>query len=174
MMCLFIAINFTDSTRQRLFSLCDELRLHSEQGRFCVPENLHLTLAFLGECNATQVITVKSVMDTIPFRPFGLTVERIGRFKRGNGDTWWAGLRASEPLSNLQSVLSGKLIAKGFSLEDRKYKPHITFGRDIVTDMKPRQIEPFGETVSSISLMKSEQQIGKTKYTALHDRKAII
>lgn len=171
---LFIAINFADSTRQKLFSLCDELRLHSEQGRFCLPENLHLTLAFLGECNATQVITAKSVLDTITFRPFGLTVERIGRFKRSNGDTWWAGLRVSEPLSNLQSVLSGKLTAKGFALEDRKYKPHITLGRDVITDMKPHKIDPFGETVSSISLMKSEQNIGITKYTALHDRKAII
>ena len=42
---LFIAPNFTDETRARLFVLRDELRAHSTRGNFSLPEKLHLTLA---------------------------------------------------------------------------------------------------------------------------------
>lgn len=66
---LFVAINFSDTTRAKLLSLRNELQSRSECGRFSLPENLHLTLAFLGECDEKQIIKVKQVMNSI-FRAF--------------------------------------------------------------------------------------------------------
>ena len=167
---LFIAINFNNETRSRLLSLRDELRGKSQRGNFTAPENLHLTLAFLGECNGKQTTAAKSVLNTVSFEPFDVAVDCIGRFKRGGGDIWWAGLRVSQPLIALHGELTEKLIATGFSLEKRKYNPHITLGREVVTDAKPWQIEPFGETVGTIDLMKSERINGKLTYTSVHRR----
>ena len=167
---LFIAIYFNNDTRLRLLALRDELRSRSERGNFSLPENLHLTLAFLGECNATQAATVKAVMDTVSFEPFDIQIERIGRFKRDGGDIWWAGLYESKPLLDLQRTLTDKLIAAGFTLEKREYKPHITLGREVVTDAASWQIEPFGEMVSAIDLMKSERIGGKLTYAAIYGR----
>jgi 2'-5' RNA ligase len=67
----------------------------------------------------------------------------------------------------LQSDLADRLLAAGFVLERRRFSPHITLGRDVVTDVKPRAITPFGETVGSIELMKSERIGGKLTYTAI-------
>jgi 2'-5' RNA ligase len=70
----------------------------------------------------------------------------------------------------LQRELTEKLIAAGFTLDKRKYSPHITLGREIVTEAKPWSIEPLDETVSLIDLMKSERIQGKLTYTAIHSR----
>lgn len=88
---LFIAVNFHDTTRSALLSLRDTLRSRSERGNYSLPENLHLTLVFLGECDAKQNASAKGVMDTISSEPFDVTVERVGSFKRDGGDIWWAG-----------------------------------------------------------------------------------
>jgi len=84
---LFIAINFDADTKARLFALREELRSRSARGNFSLPENLHLTLAFLGECDARQATAAKTAMDEVRWEPFHLTVDRIGRFRRDN-DTW--------------------------------------------------------------------------------------
>ena len=164
---LFIAINFNTDTRSRLIALRDELFSISKRGNFSLPENIHLTLAFLGECEARQTAAAKTAMDAVRFDPFDIHIERIGRFKRGAGDIWWAGLRGNRPLSDLHRKLTDKLIVAGFSLERREYIPHITLGREVVTDAFPCKIEPFGETVSRMELMKSERIAGKLTYTAL-------
>ena len=167
---LFIAINFNNDTRSQLLALCDELREKSKRGRYSLSENLHLTLAFLGECDSKQTSAVKSLLDAVSFEPFDVAVDCIGRFKRNSGDIWWAGLRESRPLIALQGSLSEKLIAAGFTLEKRRYSPHITLGREVKTDAIPRSIIPFGETVSKIDLMKSERITGKLTYTAIYSK----
>ncbi|SHK99073.1 RNA 2',3'-cyclic phosphodiesterase [Desulforamulus aeronauticus] len=98
---LFIAINFNTVTRSRLLALRDELCSRSEFGNFSAPENLHLTLAFLGECDAKQTAAAKAAMDTINFEPFPISIECVGRFRRGGGDIWWAGVCEGGPLLNL-------------------------------------------------------------------------
>ena len=165
---LFVAVNFTDPTRARLAALRDELRQKAACGRFSASENLHLTLVFLGECDAEQVTSAKAAMDAVNFSgPFTVTVDRIGRFRRNRGDIWWAGVRESKPLSNLYQDLTDKLAAAGFEIEKRKYSPHITLAREVVTNEPPGEIEPFNETVSAIELMKSEHIRGKLTYTVI-------
>ncbi|MCL1819101.1 MAG: RNA 2',3'-cyclic phosphodiesterase [Oscillospiraceae bacterium] len=167
---LFIAVNFNNETRSRLLALRDELRGKSQRGNFSAPENLHLTLAFLGECDDKQTAAVKSVLDTVSFELFNITIDCVGRFKRDGGDIWWAGLHGSKPLLDLQRELTDKLNVAGFALEKREYKPHITLGREVVTDIKPWVIEPFNETIGTIDLMKSERINGKLTYTSIYRR----
>ena len=183
---LFIAINFNNDTRSRLLALCDKLRGKSERGRFSLQENLHLTLAFLGECDGKQTSAAKSVLAAASFEPFDIAVDCVGRFpgapakpaswggRRDGGDIWWAGLRESKPLIALQGDLTEKLIASGFLLNKRRYNPHITLGREVKTSSMPESIEPFGETVTSIDLMKSERINGKLTYTAIYTKEAAI
>ncbi|MDR1535835.1 MAG: RNA 2',3'-cyclic phosphodiesterase [Planctomycetota bacterium] len=171
---LFISINFNGGARARLLALRDELRGRSERGNFPVPENPHLTLAFLGECDGKRTAAAKSALSVVNFEPFAIVVERVGRFKRDGGDLWWAGLRGDKPLLALQRDLSDGLAAAGFTLERRRFNPHVTLGRKVVTSSTPWTIEPFGETVGAIDLMKSERIGGKLTYTAIDTRKAIL
>lgn len=169
---LFIAINFNVDTRSLLLSLRDELRSNSLHGRFSSSENLHLTLAFLGECNAEQTAAAKVALNMLTFEPFSISINRVGRFKRKGGDIWWAGVQNSPELLKLQGELTKRLCETGFTLEIRKFSPHITLGREVETDYAFGKILPFGETVKSVELMKSERIAGKLTYSEIYRRTA--
>jgi len=167
---LFVSINFGTPTRDVLIALQDELRQSSMRGRFTAPENLHLTLAFLGECDQAQMEAAKrAVLDTNA-APFPLEIHRLGRFPRPDGDIWWAGVGESEPLIALQRDLTDRLIATGFVLERRKYTPHITLGRQVITTTQEKTIPPFGEIVSCIHLMQSKRIAGRLVYTSICEK----
>jgi 2'-5' RNA ligase len=167
---LFVAINFCDPTRNGLIALRDELIGKSQLGNFSLPENLHLTLAFIGECSPKKLDKIETILETVTFEPFDIAVERLGTFSRGT--LWWAGLREDKPLMDLQYEIVFKFAHCGFEMDGRKYNPHITLGREVVTDAAPWRIEPFGETVSKLDLMKSERIGGKLTYTAVYSREA--
>ena len=167
---LFFAINFSDIIKSKLAALRDELRVNSVQGNFSVTENLHLTLAFLGECDIRQLSDAKAVLDSLIIETMDVCVDRIGRFKRDDGDIWWAGIADNKNLFSLQQDLADKLIYAGFKLENRKYIPHITFARKVVTDIQPWKTAVFGDTVRSVELMKSERMQGKLVYTKMYGK----
>ena len=164
---LFVAINFNDKTRSQLISLRDELRSRSVRGNFSLNENLHLTLVFIGECNPKQLEKATSILETVIFDPFEATIEKLGTFSRGT--LWWAGLREEKTLIHLQHEIEHKFALCGFEMDGRRYHPHITLGREVITDAVPWTIEPFSETVVSIALMKSERINGKLTYTVLFE-----
>jgi 2'-5' RNA ligase len=164
---LFIAVNFNRETLSRLIALRDDLINTSRRGNFSSDENLHLTLVFLGECDANQTALVKTVMDETGFKPFTVNIDRVGCFRRGGTDIWWAGVRENAELLSLQKNLTDSLLYEGFSVDRRKYSPHITLGREVVTGGKPYNIEAFGETVGKIELMKSERIGVKLTYTVV-------
>ena len=118
--------------------------------------------------------------------PFGRPLQNsfVGRLTVTNGvatmsdyqrwRTWWTGVRDNKPLLDLQNNLTDKLVAAGFKLDRRKYNPHITFGREVITSVMSWKIEQFEETVSNIDLMKSERIGGKLTYTAIYSKWAAI
>ena len=164
---LFVAVNFERNTLLKLLALRDEVRSHSIRGSFVLPENFHLTLAFLGECSPEQAAAAKKAMSKTAFKPFDILFDDLGRFRRDGSHLWWAGVRESRELLKLQRDLSENLSGAGFSLDKKKYKPHITLGRKVITHFNPRKVEPFGQRVSGIDLMKSEQINGKLTYTLI-------
>jgi len=165
---LFFAINFSEETKSRLASLRDELQAKSARGNFSATENIHLTLAFLGECNAKQLTAAKAVLDSLNIEEMNIYFDCIGCFRRNEGDIWWAGIAENAGLFALQHDLTEKLLSAQFKLENRKYSPHVTLARKVVTKYQPRQVEPFGETIRSVELMKSERVQGKLTYTIVN------
>jgi 2'-5' RNA ligase len=64
--------------------------------------------------------------------------------------------------------LSESLRGRGFSLENRDYKPHITLGREVILKQPPEfDHAPLSMTVTRISLMKSERIQSRLVYTEI-------
>ena len=164
---LFVAINFNHETKGKLIALQDELRARSKRGNFTLPENLHITLSFLGDSAPEQAAAAKAVIDSLHFDPFAVSIESLGCFRRDRGDLWWAGVNRNKPLLGLQRRLTDGLASVGFEPEKRKYSPHVTLARQVVTDAIQWPIEPFGEAVNKIHMMKSERINGKSTYTPI-------
>jgi len=158
-----------------LVELQRELQETAAKGRFTAPENLHLTLVFLGDCDTGQTTVVKSLLDATVFAPFDIWIDRVGRFRREGGDICWAGLAENRALEALQQDLAQQLRQAGFSIETRRFSPHITLARQVVTQAWERESVPFGERVTKIELMQSQRpQGGALTYAAIHTKGAII
>ena len=164
---LFVAINFNDQTRFRLAEIQRKIRSSAPRGRFPDPANLHLTLAFLGECDAKELQVAQNILSSMVFTPFELTFERGGRFERRGGDLWWAGITLTRDLKELQEDLSRGLTSVGFKLDSRPFKPHVTLARQILEKIKIPAPPPFSETVRSIELMESTRIDGRLTYVPL-------
>lgn len=165
---LFIAINFDEETRQNIFSVQQRLQALGT-GNFSRPENLHLTLAFLGEVAPVRAAAVQSAMDRTAVCLMTLVFDRVGCFKRDGGDIWWLGLKENDLLLSLQKELSGHLAEAGFLLESRRFSPHITLAREVRLAARPDRGtllgKPFAAQAGAVSLMCSERIGGRLTYT---------
>ena len=75
---LFIAIGLDDPVKDLLCRAQRQLKRQALGGRFSRRENLHLTLAFLGE--APDIRRAAIALDQIPAAPFSLAVQGLGYF----------------------------------------------------------------------------------------------
>jgi len=168
---LFIAINFYKETKNRLLQAIEGLKLNSVKGNFTRSENLHLTLVFIGECQTKQLTAIQEVIDSVTFNPFTLTFDCLGKFAKEGGGICWVGIKMNNTLQMLQKTLTNGLVNKGFFMEQRHYKPHITLGREVVLKAELGRIEPFSQEVDCIDLMKSEHINGKLTYSKIYSKK---
>ena len=162
---LFIAIQFTEEMKKVLTTCIAQLRGQSWYGNFTRPENLHLTLAFIGETN--RVEPLKAIMDSIAPAPFRLCLDKAGQF----GDLWWIGIRKNRTRFDYVSRLRTTLAENDFPVDNRYFRPHITIGRHITVNRDI--ILPVPKTtmwVHRISLMKSERIQSRLVYTEIYGR----
>lgn len=159
---LFIAIQLSPEMKKALVSCMHDLKKQGMEGNYVPAQNLHMTLAFIGEYDDPG--KVKEVMGKVPLPEFRLTLTDKGNF----GNILWAGVKGNQKLKTYVRDLRAALAAAGIPCEKDKFVPHITLIRKF-SAKKPYQFHmPKAEmTVKKVSLMKSEQKNGKVMYKEL-------
>jgi len=171
---LFSAINFTEEVKSRLYEVITELKRHSLAGNFTKKENLHLTLAFLGEVQASHIKEIESLMDTIDISAFIMKMAGIDKFKSKGEALYFYGIEENQELKSLQSTLILKLKQAGFFVDEKAFKPHITLARRcLVSDNFnernfQKKVPHISMPVNKISLMKSERKKGDLIYSEIY------
>lgn len=171
---LFIAINFDEETKKNILSVQGHLK-EKGRGRFTSPQNLHLTLAFLGDVDEGDVPKVMAAMDEVNVPALGLSFDRIGCFRRDE-ELWWIGLKETPELMRLQRDLIASLRAAGLRPDVKPFRPHITLARDMhVGQVDPQELlqVPFSTTADNISLMRSNYPARKIEYTEIYSVRAL-
>ncbi len=169
---LFVAVNFDKDTVEHLYKGAEFLRKNSISANISRKENLHLTLAFIGEVpSAKQAI---NALHEVKVPPFTLILEGYGEFSKGS--ICFAKTKSCPQLLNLANEVKGNLLAKGVSFDPKPFKSHITLAR---------QFEPlpqFNKTainqvlseravqINQISLMRSDRINGRLTYTELYKK----
>ena len=155
---LFIAIELDDSIKKTITGTMHELKKSGVRGSYVASNNLHLTLAFIGEVE--NVPEVKTSLQTISCKPFKLSLSDFGNF----GDILWVGVKGNQGLSQAAKAVRAALDQAGISYDQKKFAPHITLVRKATGSWKSVKA-PKGEMmVKKISLMKSSMKDGKTVY----------
>jgi 2'-5' RNA ligase len=164
---LFIAINLNDEMKDALMDIQDTMRTYGVRGKETPPENMHLTLAFIGEYDDPE--RVKEIVESIEIRPFEMSLSGIGAF----GDLWWVGTNNSAPLMAVSRRLRRAMAEAGIPFDRKKFSPHITIIRRARGALSK---EAAGEitdviaasmTVDHISLMRSDRGKYGMVYTEL-------
>lgn len=156
---LFIAIELDDSIKKSLTGAMHDLKKSGVRGSYTASNNLHLTLAFIGEVE--DALEIKTALQSVSFKPFKLSLSDFGNF----GDILWVGVKGNQGLSQAAKGVREALDQAGISYDRKKFAPHITLVRKAAGSWKAVK-PPKGEMmVKKISLMKSSVKDGKTVYT---------
>jgi RNA 2',3'-cyclic 3'-phosphodiesterase len=177
---LFVAINFTSKDRQRMGRAARKMREAELPVRWVDPDQIHLTLKFLGEVRPERVEAVKEVVARVAgkTRPFTMQMGGSGAFPTTRRPrVIWLGALASPELRCLKHDLEWELAPLGFDREVRAFHPHVTLGRAL-PDAPAGDFRGFEElvadmtfsaeiTVRSLDLMKSTLSSKGARYEKL-------
>nr|WP_300769974.1 RNA 2',3'-cyclic phosphodiesterase [uncultured Acetatifactor sp.] len=149
---LFIAINLSSAMKDALINIQNAFYDAGVRGNYTSEENLHLTLAFIGEYPDAE-----SVMDSlaaVSFTPFAISLDGIGSYD----NLWWAGISRSPALDAVVRRIRRALAENGIPFDRKKFSPHITLLRKASgSSMPPLSTENVSAAVESISLMSSDR-----------------
>jgi 2'-5' RNA ligase len=151
---LFFALWPEPGLRAALAAIAADLR-SACGGRAPPPANLHLTLAFIGSVAESRLPALKDIAASLVVPPFDLSLDRIGCWRAQR--LLWAAPRQCPPeLSALAQALRDGLRARGFAVERRAFKPHVTLLRDIATQPPQSDCHALHWRARSIVLACSE------------------
>ena len=158
---LFLAINLSKPMKDTLVSAQNTMCGYGIRGNYTPEDNLHLTLAFIGDYPEPE--TVLDALASVSFSPIPLTLEGLGAF----GDQWWAGLRETPALTAVVRRVRRALADNGIPFDRKRFSPHITLLRRAGGEMPGIAIEPCSMEADTISLMRSERGKNGMIYTEL-------
>jgi 2'-5' RNA ligase len=123
---LFFGLWPDPAARQRLAALGAALQIPG--GRVVHPEDLHLTLQFLGPVPAHRFEDVLAAAEQVDGAPFELQIASTGFWRRPR-IAWCAPLETPPALTALVAGLGRQLAVVGYPPESRPYSPHVTLAR---------------------------------------------
>lgn len=175
---LFFALLPPPQVRAALAGAQKELVPLCTSGGFSRPENLHITVVFLGEQPQESLPALRraATKAAASLSAFPITVEGFGSFSSREGSVLWAGVgEGRAEAERLYALLADELRQNGFAIETRAFTPHLTLARRVRAD-EPGGMAALAEgwalppqhfTAGALSLMESTRENGLLRYTEL-------
>ena len=175
----FIAIELPETIKKALAGFQQELGKCGADVRWVRPDNIHLTLKFLGDIEEDKAdIIAEKIKGTCKGQSgFKLGISGTGVFPNKRAPrVLWAGIELNGGIKSLQEGIEEAMASLGFEREKRRFSPHLTLGRfrssrgkQAVLDKMDAYTENiFGlMNVKSVLLMRSELEPKGAKYTKI-------
>ena len=132
----FIEVRLSQATHRNIIDFLAKKKPLFDKGgwnvRWVHPDNVHLTLRFIGNMDESMVAMVSKQLQRLShINAFRITVNGLGAFPSfGSPRVIWVGIEdEKERLGNLAARINDELVGLGFKSETRKLRPHITIGR---------------------------------------------
>ena len=164
---LFVALEIPAAVRDNLAAQIKELRhlpapLADKRLRWVRPENLHVTLKFIGEVEAARLDGIRRALTAIGLdAPVGLELRGLGFFPDERYPrVLWVGLNASGNLPVLARDIDRALEGQGIARDQRAFTPHLTLAR-----FEPRA---FDEKLRTAIQKNSQREFGAFEAREFH------
>lgn len=136
------------------------------QGRRMADGNLHVTLVFLGQVNASQRAEIEMMAASLSAEPFTLMLDCCGYWPR-SGVFWLAPAALPEALRGLQTALAAGAQRCGVKTDSRDYRPHLSLYRDVRRGPETLPPPAIRWPVSDFTLVRSDTDPAGVHYTVL-------
>jgi 2'-5' RNA ligase len=177
----FIALDIGAEARATLETAIRRLTRIGARVGWVAPENIHLTLLFLGDTPDILLPEIGRRLDAIAAgcAPFVLRVAGLGYFgpPRAPRVIWADVPERSPPLSDLQRAVADSLSACGCRREAREFVPHLTLGRvrsavraaELTAAIAGFREQEFGRIVADrLLLIQSQLESQGARYVVRH------
>lgn len=171
---IFIGIAIPESVKEYIESIKPNLDNLLLKGRWTRIDNLHVTLAFLGEVPPDQIDLLSHILENtlIHQARFTLGLSDIGFFDKGNQSIVWLGIdQGKEHLRHLSKIIKYELNQHRFPYDNKPMIPHLTFVRQASIKKEvsvPKIRQDILWKVEHIHLYLSHQKEGLLTYEPLY------
>ena len=123
---LFAAIELPPQVRQRLALMGGGI----PGARWVAPENLHLTVRFIGDMDAHGADQVHEALSHVWIKPFDVTLKDLAAFGERRPRILYTGVATNPALHDVYERINAALARAGLPPPDeRRYVPHVTLAR---------------------------------------------
>jgi RNA 2',3'-cyclic 3'-phosphodiesterase len=155
---LFIAIKIHPSAKY--ISLFNEVSsaLRHERIKWVEPENMHLTLKFLGETNEKIIPAINQALEAAAAlsQSFTLKISDTGIFgSRYDPKVIWFGIKKQGELETLAQNIFAGLAKCGWETDRQNFVPHLTIGR--IKELKDKPL--FQQIISQYNAVEIQDEI---------------
>jgi 2'-5' RNA ligase len=128
---LFVALEIPAAVRDNLATLLKDLCNSDRKSRWVRPENLHVTLKFIGEARADKLNAIRSALGGVRAeQAIKMDFRGLGFFpNEKHPRVLWANMVASTHLIALAADIDHALEILGVPREQRPFTPHLTLAR---------------------------------------------
>ncbi len=176
---LFIAIEIPAEVRAALAALIREFRAVAPQAKWVRPENMHITLKFLGETESAKLSAIREAFHSVrSSQAVALRFLGLGFFpNEKRAKVFWAGMESSANLLEIAADIDQSMHKLGFPLENRPFTPHLTLARfepsgipaNLFAAAEARSSREFGSfSAREFHLIESKLKPAGAEYTTLH------
>ncbi len=181
MMRLFIALPLGLQVERYLSSIIDELRPHGGSVKWVAPQNVHLTVRFLGDTEEHRVPKIKQLLDKVASEhpTVATTIDCLGAFPNlRRPRVVWAGIHDNvDHLEKLARQVELGVRKLRFEKETKGFKPHLTLARirkpqgleQLIAHLESFALEPQLLTLDRLVLFKSTLTPKGPIYDRLHE-----
>lgn len=167
---IFVAITCPQPIIEAMLPIQEVFRRNRRRGHLTTPQNLHVTLAFIGEVSGDIFDQVTTILEDIPFEPLTLTLDHLGSFNRKDGAVWWVGIKPNPALDRLHQTITTAFQQAGIPYDTKPFRPHLTLVRQYVPShdgMVLPSMDPVSFEVTAFVLMRSHRVNDQLVYTPL-------
>ncbi|MCL6472495.1 MAG: RNA 2',3'-cyclic phosphodiesterase [Firmicutes bacterium] len=176
---LFVGIELPSHLKHVLYNISEPLRSQLSNTRWVSPENIHLTLKFLGSTEDEKLDEIVNAIENAikNFRKFYFSLDSVGGFPSSRkARVLWVGIsHGSSELIELSKAIEESLAPLGFEIEKKPFKPHITLARiriptsieSAATQMPSGEISGRVVNVDGITIFQSRLKPTGAEYEAI-------
>lgn len=177
----FIAIELSPEIKSALLKIEDDLKPKLPGVKWVHPENIHLTLKFLGHIRSDMLERIKIIANETAYstRPFAIRLSSAGTFPSiASPRVIWVGIdNGNKESAILAGCIEEKAATLGIEKENRPFHPHLTLGRvDFLKDktalktaFSSLKIPPIEMMASKITLFQSTLARSGAIYNVLQE-----